>query len=323
MVFITIILALVLFCVLFRKYISVSSLTMSAMTQYAFMAVSLTVVFISICIIISLLGPTIEFFKKVPVTNFLFSLKWSPFATNPSFGIAPLVLGTLLIVVVSILIAVPIATLSAIFVTQFSGKIFGGFLKKIFEIPASIPSIVYGYFGVLKVAPVVIATASFFGLEASYENAITAGITIAIMIAPIIFYITCDLIESVPKSLQYAVLAMGTTRTEFIFGAIMPYISSGILGAIFLAVARVIGETMIVVLVVGVSANLTINPLRDVTTVTAQIVSLLNSDTNAQSPQILVVYALGLALFFITLILSMGAIYLDTQARKRHKLLYS
>jgi phosphate transport system permease protein len=155
-------------------------------------------------------------------------------------------------------------------------------------------------------------------LQVSYENSLTAGIAISIMIIPIIFAITYDLIDTTPRSWQYASLALGSTRTDVIWNIILPRIMPGIVSAIFLAIARIIGETMIVVLVVGVRARMTANPLEEVTTVTAQIVNLLNGDTNFESPQVLAAYALGLTLFVVTLVLSMIALYMDKRRVEYH-----
>ena len=310
---------LILLGTFFRRGKLFNSFTTSRIVSRAFMLISTMIVLISLFIVASLFNVASELFHTISLSEFLLGTKWDPYGTQPSFGILPLMLGTLMVATMSIAVAVPVSVFSALFVIEIVKKPARGILKQIFEIPASIPSVVYGYFGVFKIAPAVFALATWLGLEVSYENAITAGIAIAIMIAPIIFSMACDIIESAPKSWKYAALALGATRAEMIRGVVLPYIMPGLVSAIFLSIARVMGETMIVVLVVGLRAHMTLNPLSETTTVTAQIVSLINGDNSFHSPQVFAAYSLGLTLFVITLALSTLAMYMDNCTRKKYK----
>jgi phosphate transport system permease protein len=284
-------------------------------------------IFTTIGIVLSVLFESIRFFQKVPVTEFLFGLHWSPqMAIRPdqvgssgAFGTVPLITGTLLISAVAMVVAVPIGLLSAIYLSEYADTRFRSVAKPLLEILAGIPTVVYGFFAALIVAPFVRDLGSSLGLEVSSESALAAGLVMGIMIIPFVSSLSDDFINAVPQSLRDGAYALGATQSETIRQVIIPAALPGIVGGILLAVSRAIGETMIVVMAAGLSANLTANPLQAVTTVTTQIVTLLVGDQEFDSPKTLAAFALGLVLFSMTLALNIIALHIVRKYREQYE----
>ena len=293
-----------------------------------FLIVSSTVaIFTTIGIVLSLLFEAIRFFRMIPLTEFLFGLQWSPqmairadqVGASGAFGAVPVFAGTLLISAIAMLVAVPIGLLSAIYLSEYAAPKFRATAKPVLEILAGIPTVVYGFFAALTVAPFMRHTGEALGLGVSSESALAAGLVMGIMIIPFVSSLSDDVINAVPQAMREGSLGLGATHSETIKRVIFPAALPGIVGGILLAVSRAIGETMIVVMAAGLSARLTANPLETVTTVTVQIVTLLVGDQEFDSPKTLAAFALGLALFIVTLILNVVALTVVRKYREQYE----
>jgi phosphate transport system permease protein len=281
----------------------------------------------TIGIVLSVLFEAIRFFNQVPVTEFLFGLKWSPqIAIRPdqvgasgSFGMVPLLTGTLMISVIAMLVAVPVGLMSAIYMSEYAAEKVRTIVKPALEILAGIPTVVYGFFAALTVAPFLRDTGGKIGLDVSSESAVAAGLVMGIMIIPFISSLSDDVINAVPQSLRDGSLGIGATRSETVTRVVLPAALPGIVGSILLGISRAIGETMIVVMAAGLTAKLTANPLEAVTTFTVQIVTLLIGDQEFDSPKTLAAFALGLVLFIITLCLNIIALYVVRRYREQYE----
>ncbi|MEQ9519425.1 MAG: phosphate ABC transporter permease subunit PstC [Parvibaculum sp.] len=283
--------------------------------RIAMMVASTIAILTTVGIVLSLIFETIRFFDKVSITEFLFGLNWSPqtalraeqVGSSGAFGAVPIFAGTFLITILAMTIAVPIGLFSAIYMSEYAGPKFRATAKPVLEMLAGIPTVVYGFFAALTVAPFFRNTGEAVGLTVSSESALAAGMVMGIMIIPFISSLSDDVMNAVPQTLRDGSYALGATKSETIKQVILPAALPGIVGAVLLAVSRAIGETMIVVMAAGLAANLTLNPLEAVTTVTVQIVTLLVGDQEFDSAKTLAAFALGLVLFTITLSLNMVA----------------
>jgi phosphate transport system permease protein len=290
-------------------------------------ACSTLAIFTTIGIILSVLYEAIRFFRAVPVTDFLFGLGWSPqmairadqVGSSGAFGAVPVFLGTALISAIAMVVAVPIGLMSAIYLSEYAGKRFRAVAKPLIEVLAGIPTVVYGFFAALTVAPFIRDAGSMLGLNVASESALAAGLVMGIMIIPFVSSLSDDFINAVPQSLRDGAYSLGATKSETIRQVIVPAAIPGIIGGVLLAVSRAIGETMIVVMAAGLSANLTVNPLQAVTTVTVQIVTLLVGDQEFDSPKTLAAFALGLILFVVTLCLNVIALYVVRKYREQYE----
>lgn len=306
----------------FRARNQVEKILTFGLTGCALLAILTTV-----GIVLSVLIESIRFFQMVPLTDFLFGLKWSPqiamrsdqVGSSGAFGAIPLLTGTLLISMVAMIVAVPIGLLSAIYLSEYAGPRFRSTAKPLLEILAGIPTVVYGFFAALVVAPFIRELGSSIGLDVSSESALAAGLVMGIMIIPFVCSLSDDFINAVPQSLRDGAYALGATQSETIRQVIMPAALPGVVGGILLAISRAIGETMIVVMAAGLSANLTFNPLAAVTTVTTQIVTLLVGDQEFDSPKTLAAFALGLVLFLLTLALNILALRIVRKYREQYE----
>jgi len=260
-------------------------------------------------IVASLLFESLRFFSEVPLDDFLFGLKWSPqtalradqVGSSGSFGAVPLFAGTLLISVLAMLVAGPIGLFAAIYLTQYASGRMRKVAKPLLEVLAGVPTVVYGFFAALTIAPLFRDTGEMLGLNIASESALAAGFVMGIMIIPFVSSLSDDALTAVPKSLKDGSLALGATKSETIIKVLLPAALPGIVGAFLLAVSRAIGETMIVMMAAGMQPNLTANPFEAVTTVTVQIVALLTGDQEFDSSKTLSAFALGLTLFVITM----------------------
>lgn len=290
-------------------------------------ACSFIAVLTTLGIVLSVLFEAVRFFQAIPITDFLFGLQWSPqmairadqVGASGSFGFVPLLVGTLLISLVAMLIAVPVGLMSAIYLSEYASRRFRAVTKPVLEILAGVPTVVYGFFAALTVAPFIRDVGESMGLSVASESALAAGLVMGIMIIPFVMSLSDDIISAVPNSMREASLGMGATMNETIRKVLLPAALPGIVGGILLAVSRAIGETMIVVMAAGLSAKLTINPLEAVTTITVQIVTLLVGDQEFDSPKTMAAFALGLVLFFVTLLLNVIALYVVRKYREQYE----
>lgn len=288
---------------------------------------SVAAVLVTIGIIASLLFESIEFFRLVPIQEFLFGLRWEPqmairedqVAGNGAFGAVPVFLGTLVIAAIAMIIAIPIGIFTAVYLVEYADERVRNIVKPTLEILAGVPTVVYGFFAVLTVAPAIRQAGSLVGLATSPNSALAAGAVMGIMIIPFISSLSDDAIRAVPRSMRDGSLAMGATRAETMTKVLLPAALPGIMGGILLAFSRAIGETMIVVMAAGLIASLNINPLDSVTTVTVQIVTLLIGDTSFDSPKTLAAFALGLVLFLVTLGLNVFALAIVRRYREQYE----
>lgn len=284
-------------------------------------------ILITIGIVLSVLFESLRFFQQIPFTDFLFGLKWSPqmairadqAGSSGSFGAVPVLTGTFLISGIAMAIAVPFGLMSAIFLSEYANQRFRATVKPLLEILAGVPTVVYGFFAALVVAPMIRDLGLSFGLSVSSESALAAGLVMGIMIIPFVSSLSDDVINAVPQAMRDGSYGLGATKSETIKLVILPAALPGIVGSVLLAVSRAIGETMIVVMAAGLAANLTVNPLQAVTTVTVQIVTLLVGDQEFDSPKTLAAFALGLLLFVVTLVLNVIALYVVRKYREEYE----
>lgn len=262
----------------------------------------------TIGIVFSVLFETSIFFREVSPFEFLFGTRWWPTATPASFGFVPLLIGTLLITFIAILVAGPLGLLSAIYLAEYASPRLRGVLKPLLELLAGVPAVVLGFFAALTVAPLIRRAGETFGLAVASESALAAGLVMGMMIVPLISSLSDDIINAVPQSLRDGSYAVGATRSETITRVVLPAALPGIVSAFMLAISRAVGETMIVVMAAGLAANLTVNPLAAVTTITVQIATLLVGDQEFDSAKTLSAFALGFVLFLITLALNYVAL---------------
>lgn len=295
--------------------------------NFFLIASSTVAIFTTVGIVLSVVFESILFFRHVPIGEFLFGLQWSPqtalradqTGSSGAFGSVPLFAGTLLITGIAMLVAVPIGLMAALFLSEYATPKFRALAKPALEILAGIPTVVYGFFAALTVAPLIREIGSAMGLHVASESALAAGLVMGIMIIPFVSSLSDDVINAVPQSMRDGSYALGATKSETITRVLLPAALPGIVGSILLAVSRAIGETMIVVMAAGLSANLTANPLEAVTTVTVQIVTLLTGDQEFDSPKTLAAFALGLMLFAVTLILNIIALHVVRKYREQYE----
>ncbi|HEX4880747.1 MAG TPA: phosphate ABC transporter permease subunit PstC [Porticoccaceae bacterium] len=294
--------------------------------RWALLVSASIAIFTTLGILLSVLFESLRFFDAVPIGQFLFGLEWSPqmairegqVGGSGSFGAVPLFVGTLLISAIALLVAVPVGLMSAIYLAEYATARVRDIAKPLLEILAGVPTVVYGFFAALTVAPLIRDWGARWGLSVSSESALAAGLVMGVMIIPFVSSLADDVITAVPRSLRDGSLAMGATRSETIKRVVIPAALPGIVGGVLLAASRAIGETMIVVMAAGLAANLTANPLEAVTTITVQIVTLLVGDQEFDSPKTLAAFALGLMLFVTTLLLNVIALRVVKKYRERY-----
>jgi phosphate transport system permease protein len=305
----------------FRARTKVERLTMTVL-----LLASLIAILTTIGIVGSLLFESMRFFSMVSPLSFLFGTHWSPQASTgaavdvTAFGAIPLFWGTVFIgAIIAMLVAIPFGLMSAIYLTQYADPRVRTWLKPTLELLAGVPTVVYGYFAALTIAPPLRDFAVSIGISsASSESALAAGLVMGVMIIPFVSSMADDSIAAVPQAMRDGSLAMGATPSETIKRVLVPAALPGIVGGVLLAVSRAIGETMIVVMAAGLAANLTLNPFASVTTVTTQIVQLMTGDTEFDSPKTLAAFALGLVLFLVTLALNIIALRVVKKYREAY-----
>ncbi len=288
---------------------------------------SLIAILTTLGIVLSLLIEALRFFDRVSPLEFFFGLNWEPqipiregqVTAGGAFGAIPVFAGTLLIALIAMLVATPIGLFSAIYLTEYANPKIRAVIKPVLELLAGIPTVVYGFFAVLTVAPAMREFGELIGLPIAPNSALAAGAVMGIMIIPFISSLSDDAIAAVPRAMRDGSYAMGATKGETITKVLLPAALPGIMGGVLLAVSRAIGETMIVVMAAGIIATLTANPLEPVTTVTVQIVTLLIGDSEFDNPKTLAAFALGLVLFLVTLALNVLALHIVRKYREQYE----
>ena len=301
--------------------------TIENYVKYFLFFCSSVAVLTTVGIVFSLLFESLRFFSEVSVLEFLFGTKWYPYipiregqsGSLGSFGAVPIFAGTFLVMIVAMCVATPIGLFTAIYLAEYASPRLRRIIKPLLEILAGVPTIVYGFFAFVTVAPFVKTFGQSIGIDASPTSALAAGLVMGIMIIPFISSLSDDVINSVPQSLREGSLGIGANKAETIKRVILPAALPGIVGAFLLGVSRAIGETMIVVVAAGTAPNLTANPFENVTTVTVQIVIALIGDQEFDDPRTLSAFALGLVLFVITLILNIFALRIVKKYRERYE----
>ncbi|TLP45957.1 phosphate ABC transporter permease subunit PstC [Cohaesibacter sp. CAU 1516] len=324
--------ALLLFLGLFLSYRRIQPALrarnlVEANVKVALILASSIAILTTVGIVFSMLFEAIHFFGHVNPLDFFFGTSWDPRFSSVgrqvdseggTFGLIPLLWGTLYISMVALLVAVPIGLFAAIYMAEYATKRVRATAKPLLEILAGIPTIVYGFFALVTIGPFFRDAGASIGLTISANSVLTAGFVMGIMLIPFISSLSDDIITAVPQSLRDGSLGLGATRSETIKRVILPAALPGIVGSILLAASRAIGETMIVVMAAGIAANLTANPFEAVTTVTVKIVSQLTGDLEFTSPQTLVAFALGITLFCITLGLNVFALHIVRKYREQY-----
>jgi len=288
---------------------------------------SIIAILTTVGIVLSLVVETFRFFQLVSPFEFFFGLEWSPqialredqVAASGAFGAVPVFAGTLLITVIAMLVAGPIGLMSAIYLSEYAHPRVRAVIKPMLEILAGIPTVVYGFFAALVLAPGMRNLGVDLGLTISSESALAAGLIMGIMIIPFVSSLSDDIMTAVPMSLREGSYGLGATASETIKRVILPAATPGIVGGFMLAISRAIGETMIVVMAAGLAANLTANPFEAVTTVTVQIATLLVGDHEFDSEKTMAAFALGLTLFIVTLALNVVALRVVQKYSERYE----
>jgi phosphate transport system permease protein len=289
-------------------------------------ACSTLAILTTVGIVLSLVFESLRFFARVPITEFLFGLHWSPqmalradqVGSSGAFGAIPVIAGTLLITFIAMAVAVPTGLMIAVYLSDYATSRVRAIFKPLVEVLAGIPTVVYGFFAALTIGPLFRRMGDAVGLDVASESALAAGLIMGVMIIPYVSSLSDDVMNAVPQSLRDGSFALGATRSETIRQVVFPAALPGIVGAGLLAVSRAVGETMIVVMAAGLAANLTANPLQAVTTVTVQIVTLLVGDQEFDSPKTLAAFALGLLLFVATLVLNVIALNVVRRYREKY-----
>jgi phosphate transport system permease protein len=297
-----------------------------AVVKVVLIACSAVAVLTTVGIVFSVLFETLRFFARYPFWDFLFGLQWSPqtairedqVGSSGAFGAVPLFAGTTLIMLIAMLVAGPIGLFAAIYMAEYASRRVRTLAKPILEVLAGVPTVVFGFFAALTVAPLIRTYGQALGLEVASESALAAGLVMGVMIIPFVSSLSDDIINAVPQSLRDGSYGMGATKAETIKKVVLPAALPGIVSAFMLAVSRAVGETMIVVMAAGLSGNLTFNPLEAVTTVTVQIKTLLVGDQEFDSAKTLSAFALGFVLFFFTLMLNIVALRVVRRYREQY-----
>ncbi|ALN76519.1 phosphate ABC transporter permease subunit PstC [Staphylococcus agnetis] len=268
----------------------------------------------TIGIVVTLLTETITFFTKVPMSKFFLETDWNPFSSNPKYGIWALILGTLKITAIATIFAVPVGLGAAIYLSEYASKRTKKVIKPILEILAGIPTIVYGFFALTLVTPIL--RSIFTGI--SSFNAISPGLVVGVMIIPMIASMSEDAMSSVPNKIREGALGLGSTKLEMIFKVIIPAATSGIMASIVLAISRAIGETMIVSLAAGSSPSFDLDLTHSIQTMTAYIVQVSQGDATNGSDLYYSIYAVGFTLFIFTLIMNFISQWITKRFREEY-----
>ncbi len=284
--------------------------------HYVFFGCALVTVATTVAIIAVLVNGALDFFSEVSLLEYLTSTDWSPRATDdPGFGVLPLVWGTLMITVGSALVAIPVGTLTAIYLSEYADQRVRKTVKPTLEVLAGIPTIVYGFFALSFITPVI----QFFFPETGTFNAASGAIVVGVMIIPMVSSLSEDAMSSVPDSLRNAAYGLGATKFEVSTQVVVPASLSGILAAYILAISRAIGETMAVALAAGALSQITTNPLDEVQTMTAFMVEIGTGDASVGSIGYQSLFAIGLTLFIMTFTMNIGSMWIRSRYREEYE----
>ena len=272
-------------------------------------------ILVTIGIIGVLLTETLGFFREVSIVEFLFGTNWTPLFASKQFGVLPLVAGTALVSLIAMALAIPAGLLSAIYLSEYASGPVRRTMKPLLEVLAGVPSVVYGYFALLFVTPLL----QKFVPQLGGFNALSAGLVMGIMILPMVSSLSEDALRGVPNGLREGSYAVGATRAETILRVVLPAAFSGISAAVILAVSRAIGETMVVAIAAGQQPRLTLNPLVPVEAMTAYIVQVSLGDTPAGTLEYRTIFAVGMLLFVGTFILNIASLWLRERYREEYQ----
>lgn len=266
----------------------------------------------TIGIVITLLTETVEFFKRVPIVEFVTGTVLKPLSQNPEFGVLPLVMGTMLSSLIAMFVAVPIGLMTAIYLSEYASEKVRKRLKPMLELLAGIPTIVYGFFAFTFVTPILKNLIP--GLEAT--NILSPGLVMGVMIIPMIASLSEDAMSSVPQSMREGALGLGATKLEVTRKVVIPAALSGIIASFVLGISRAIGETMIVTIASGSTKNFTVDVTQSMQTMTAYIVEVTGGDAPAGSTVYYSLYAVAMTLFIFTLLMNVLARYVSRKFRE-------
>jgi phosphate transport system permease protein len=260
-------------------------------------------VFITVGIIFTLVMESLKFFDHVSLLEFLTGTVWTPLMLPANFGVLPLVVGTFTIAILASVVAIPLGLGTAIYLSEYASSRLRKVLKPTLELLAGIPSIVYGYFALTFITPMLRTVLP----DTEVFNSLSASIAVGIMIIPLVASLSEDAMNAIPNAMRSGAYALGSTRLEVATKIVIPAAKSGIVASFVLAISRAIGETMIVAIAAGASPNLTFNPLRSIQTMTGYMVSVSTGDISVGSMEYQTIFAVGLLLFFITFALNLFA----------------
>ena len=272
-------------------------------------------VFITIGIVGVLIFETFEFFKVVSIFDFLTDTQWTPLFSEKHFGILPLFAGTFLTTIIAMAVSLPIGVITAIYLSEHAPEKLRGVVKPILEVLAAVPTVVYGYFALLFVTPLLQRIMP----DMSGFNSLAPGIVMGIMIIPIISSLSEDAMHAVPMSLREGALALGSTKFQVALKVVLPAALSGIASSFILGISRAVGETMIVAIAAGQQPRLTLNPLVPIETVTAYIVQVSLGDTPTGTIEYSTIFAAGMSLFIVTFVLNIVSYWLKKRFREEYE----
>jgi phosphate transport system permease protein len=282
------------------------------LVEGALLASALFSVFTTLGIVAVLFFETFEFFREVSIVEFLTSTQWTPLFDDKHFGILPLFCGTFITTLIAMATALPVGLISAIYLSEYASPRVRSSVKPTIEVLAAVPTVVYGYFALLFVTPLlrkVIPDIAGF-------NALSAGLVMGVMIVPTISSLSEDAMHAVPMGLREGALAVGSTRFQMATGVVLPAALSGVAAAFFLGISRAVGETMILAIAAGMQPRFTLDPLEPIQAVTAYIVQVSLGDTPAGTIEYKTIFAAGMSLFLVTLVLNVASYLLKRKFRE-------
>lgn len=282
--------------------------------EFLFLLCAFISVFTTFAIIFILFFESYDFFKKIPMKEFFFGTQWTPLFAEPKFGVLPLVLGTLITTIIALIVALPVGLITAIFLSEYAPYKFREGVKPILELLAAVPTVVYGYFALLFLTPIL----QKFIPDLSTFNALSPGIIMGIMIVPYVSSVSEDALRAVPMQIREGSYAMGATKFQTAVKVLIPSAFSGIAAAFIIGISRAIGETMVVAIAAGMMPNFTFNPLEPVQTITSYIVQVSLGDVPHGTLEYRTIFAAGLVLFFMTLFFNIIGYILRSRIREKY-----
>ena len=285
-----------------------------SIVKYIFLACASLSILTTLAILLTLSYQAYEFFKEISIIEFLTGTRWTPILKPRSYGVIPLVSGTLLVTVIAAMVAIPIGLSTAIFLSEYAPDWLRRIIKPILEVLAGIPTVVYGYFALTFVTPLL----QVFLPDLIIFNALSAGIVMGVMIIPMVSSLSEDAMISVPRSLREGAYALGATRYEVSLRRVVPAALSGIIAAFIIAISRAIGETMLVTIAAGATPKMTFDPTESIQTMTAYIVQLALGEAPVGSLEYNTIFAVALVLFALTLLMNLLGFWIVTRFREEY-----